>query len=304
MMRGIDGQLIFVDDLDRRDFVLRLRALLPAAGMRCFAWSLMPNHTHLVLRTGDVPLWRVMKRLNGGFARRFNVRHGRKGYLFQDRYRSRLVEEDVDLMVVTRYVHRNPLEACLVDSLERLEGLPWTGYGALIGARAPYEFESVAPILQVFGSSRADARRRIRRWMASEADPGDRYESESSDIGPGTSEPTPNQAVVPGQGRDVAELIEWVCERFGVSAESLRAGRRLRNVARARAVVAYLAVIEGSASTTDVARALGVSPSAISRVLDSGRRLAESEGLARRCADPRCEAHRTDGNPPAGRISQ
>ena len=134
--------------------------------------------------------------------------------------------------------------------------------------------------------------------------PGDRYESESSDIGPGTSEPTPNQAVVPSQGRDVAELIEWVCERFGVSAESLRAGRRLRNVARARAVVAYLAVIEGSASTTDVARALGVSPSAISRVLDSGRRLAESEGLARRCADPRCEAHRTDGNPPAGRISQ
>ena len=77
LVRGIERRAIFHDDVDRRDFVFRLRQQLTEGCGSCLAWVLMSNHVHLVLRTGVRPLSSAMRRLNGGYARAFNVRHGR-----------------------------------------------------------------------------------------------------------------------------------------------------------------------------------------------------------------------------------
>jgi hypothetical protein len=61
------------------------------------AWALIANHAHLVLRTGNRPLSEVMRRLNTGYARGFNLRHRRSGYLFQNRFRSIVVDDDAYL---------------------------------------------------------------------------------------------------------------------------------------------------------------------------------------------------------------
>jgi len=53
--RGIERRPIFKDDRDRSDFVGRLSVLLPETATRCYAWALLPNHTHLLLKTGDIP---------------------------------------------------------------------------------------------------------------------------------------------------------------------------------------------------------------------------------------------------------
>ncbi|MBW1688614.1 MAG: transposase, partial [Deltaproteobacteria bacterium] len=109
IVRGIEGRRIFRDDADREDFVERLERLLPELGFLCYAWAFVPNHAHLVLQTGPVPLSRLMARLLTGYARRFNERHERSGHLFQNRFRSRVIEDDSDLLGVVLYVHRNPL---------------------------------------------------------------------------------------------------------------------------------------------------------------------------------------------------
>lgn len=138
--KGIEGRSIFRSDGDRADLVGRFAEVLVEAGIRCLAWALMTNHLHLVLRTGATPLSAALRRIHTGFAVRFNLRYGRTGYLFQNRFGSRLVRDDTGLQVVIRYVLRNPLEGGLVRDLTALEHYPWCGYGALLGLRPALPF--------------------------------------------------------------------------------------------------------------------------------------------------------------------
>ncbi len=94
LLRGIEGRRIFLDDDDRGDFLDRLARQIAEGRGSCFAWTLMPSHVHLLLRTGERPLSEVMRRLNTGYARAFNLRHRRSGCLFQDRFCSILVEDE------------------------------------------------------------------------------------------------------------------------------------------------------------------------------------------------------------------
>ena len=91
MVRGLERQRIFRDDADRTDFVARLAALVEHGAFTVFAWALLPNHAHLLVRTGARPLPRSMRSLLTGDAGACNRRHTRVGHLFQNRDRSIVV---------------------------------------------------------------------------------------------------------------------------------------------------------------------------------------------------------------------
>ena len=171
LLRGIERTPIFLGDTDREDFLARLDRQVPEAGAACFAWALMPNHVHLVLRTGHRPLSELMRRLNTGYALSFNIRHRRSGYLFQNRFRSIPVEEDAYLRVLLCYVHLNPLRAGLVRSLEELAVHRWAGYAGLMG-RDRRAFHAVEEVLAWFGSERAAARAELACRMRERLAPG------------------------------------------------------------------------------------------------------------------------------------
>src|SRR5574337_291505 len=130
MARGIESALLFRTDEDRLDFLRRLAAQVETTGAQVFAWALLPNHVHLLLRTGQRPLASLMRRLLTGYAIGFNRRHRRHGHLFQNRYRSIVVEEEPYLLGLTRYIHLNPCRAGLVRELDQLDRYPWTGDSA------------------------------------------------------------------------------------------------------------------------------------------------------------------------------
>jgi len=92
IFRGIEGTAIFKDALDYRNFIERLGIILEETNTPCFAWALLTNHVHLLLRTGLAPISTVMRRLLTGYAQQFNRRHKRSGHLFQNRYKSFLCE--------------------------------------------------------------------------------------------------------------------------------------------------------------------------------------------------------------------
>jgi REP element-mobilizing transposase RayT len=135
MARGIERRKIFWDDKDRSSFLERLAVILEETQTQCYAWTLIPNHFHLLLRTGPTPLSTVMRRLMTGYAVTFNIRHRRSGHLFQNRYKSVICEEDPYLLELIRYIHLNPLRARLVEDLKSLDKYAWTGHSALVGKR-------------------------------------------------------------------------------------------------------------------------------------------------------------------------
>ena len=94
IIRGIEKRPIFKDDRDRERFLEKLGEVLRGIFTACYAWVLMRNHVHLLLRSGRMPIAMVMRRLLTSYAMNFNRRYRRHGPLFQNRYKSILCEED------------------------------------------------------------------------------------------------------------------------------------------------------------------------------------------------------------------
>ncbi|MBD3316594.1 MAG: transposase, partial [Chitinivibrionales bacterium] len=145
MGRGIDGQRIFCDDPSRRHFLALLAEGMRRCGYRCYAWALMDNHYHLVVRCGGLPLDSLMRPLLSCYAKYFNRLVGRRGYLYGDRYRSIVSQDQGYLEELIRYVHLNPLRAGIVSDLQELAAYEWCGHGALIGVRT-CEFQDTKPV--------------------------------------------------------------------------------------------------------------------------------------------------------------
>ena len=93
MVRGIERAALVRDKRDRADVVDRVAAWA-ARTWRVVAWALLPNHADLLVRTGRQPLASTMRSLLTGYAGGFNRRHARHGHLFQNRYKSIVVEEE------------------------------------------------------------------------------------------------------------------------------------------------------------------------------------------------------------------
>lgn len=128
--RGDRQETIFNDDLDRAILLDVLSEALSRLQGDVFAYCLMGNHYHLVLRTHLPNLSRIMKHVNGQYARVFNKRHDVAGHVFQGRFHAILVDRDAYLMEVCRYVELNPVRAGLVDSPVKW---PWSSYRANVG---------------------------------------------------------------------------------------------------------------------------------------------------------------------------
>ena len=158
MIRGIERRNIFKDDTDREDFLARLARLLPETQTACYAWVLMPNHAHLLLRTGAVPLPTLMRRLLTGYAVRFNRRHKRHGLLFQNRYKSVVCQEEVYFTELVRYLHLNPLRAGIVASVTELNRYPYGGHSTLLG-KTKRPWQATEYVLKHFGNTVARARK-------------------------------------------------------------------------------------------------------------------------------------------------
>ena len=94
LTRGIDRMTIFRDNADYQHFLDRLEAVLRKTQCRCYAWVLMHNHLHLLLRTMRRALCETMSGLLTGYALYFNRKYHRKGYLFQNLYQSILCQEE------------------------------------------------------------------------------------------------------------------------------------------------------------------------------------------------------------------
>ena len=125
LSRGNEKRDIFFDDDDRRQFLDTVGEMSGRFIVDIFAYVLMDNHYHLLLRTMRANLSKAMQWFGTTYTRRFNNRHSRSGHLFQGRYKSLIIENDAYLTQLSCYIHRNPLRAGIV---KRLADYRWNSY--------------------------------------------------------------------------------------------------------------------------------------------------------------------------------
>lgn len=147
---------IFVGDGDRLDFLAIAASSFERFEVTCLQHCLMTTHYHLLVTAPEPVLSDTMERLNGLYAKSFNRHHGRRGHVFGDRFGSRWVQDDADLLGVVRYLALNPLD---VPGCRRPADWPWCSYGNTIAGRAD-PLADTAALLRLAGGAE-----RLRRLV-------------------------------------------------------------------------------------------------------------------------------------------
>jgi REP element-mobilizing transposase RayT len=313
--RGIDRGLIFRDDVDRDRFIERLGALLSETRTACYAWALMPNHFHLLVRTGAVPVAGLMRRLLTGYAIVFNRRHRRWGHLFQNRYKSILCQEDPYFLELVRYIHLNPLRAKLVGSVEALDDYPYSGHSTLMGIR-PVDWQDTAAVLARFGRRKRKARGDYRAFLCEGIEQGRRPELTGGglirslggwdevkvqrrqkeymkgderilgdseyvmDVLNAANESLKRKYQLKASGLDADKVAARVADLLGLPVEVVWAAGKHRKTVAARSLLCYWSVRQLGVSISSLAQRLGISPTAVSQSVIRGERLANKNGYS------------------------
>lgn len=311
IVKGIERRKIFYDDQDRDDFLDRSGGLLSETVTPCFAWALIPNHFHLLLRTGSTPIATVMQRLLTGYAVGFNRRHGQ---LFQNRYESILCQEDLYLRELVCYIHLNPLRSRIVAELKEPDRYPYGGHCTVMG-KCKHEWQDADYILKFFDSKRLTARRRYRKYLEKGIADGprpdlvggglvrsaggwsavkamrkglERIKGDERILGDGhfvetvlkeAHEHLDRKYRLRAEGYDFEWLVSRVAEQLGIEPEEvLSPGKYPQNV-RARSLLCYWGVRAMGMTTVELSRKLNLSQSGISQSVKRGRKIAQNQGI-------------------------
>jgi putative transposase len=298
--RGIERGSIFRDDLDRADLLVRIARVTVEERLRVYAWSFLPNHVHLLVRSGPRPLGRCLQRILTGYAMRFNRRHERAGHLFQNRFASVLCDRHSYLLELIRYVHLNPIRHRVVRNEPDLVRYRWCGHGAMLGV-AEHPWQATEEALSLFGGEAEVAAGEYRRFLV-------------SGIGESNGHPLASKQLVLARGRTSGSRAsgretfgrgEWVltecdrrlrrlglrsagepkakqfelltrlvaaaCDASGTWVTALRRGSRRPEAVRAREIVAHVWLDALGLPSGDLVSRLGVSIEAVRCAAYRGR---------------------------------
>ena len=312
--RGIERRNIFYDDADRDGFVKRLGRLISETQTPCYAWALIDNHFHLLLKTGNVSITTLMRRLLTGYAVSFNRRHNRAGHLFQNRYKSILCQEDSYLLELLRYIHLNPLRCSLVNSMHQLDRYRYCGHGVLMDNRKN-EWQNTNYVLKLFGKSISDARKHYREFLKKGIGMGKRPDltrgglirtaggwnelkafrrlkihirGDERILGDSDfvksvldkqNERLEQHYRLQMQGYDFDKVVDRVAQVFKMKPEKVLSSFKQPQRVKARSLLSYWAIKELKMTGADVARRLKMSKSTVSRAVVRGEKIASDMRL-------------------------
>ena len=312
--RGIERRNIFKDNTDRNRFLERLGSVLQKSSTPCYGWALIPNHFHLLLKTGKEPIAQIMRRLLTGYAVTFNRRHSRSGRLFQNRYKSILCQENNYLLGLVRYIHLNPIRAGIVKDLKLLNRYAYTGHSVIMGKHKNL-WQDTGSVLQLFGKNQYAARKKYRdfveKGIARGRNPeltgggllrsiggwgvlksmrrmkvhlkGDERILGDSDfvekVLRQASEQMERRYRLKAEGLTLTKISERVADIFGMQKDQVVVPGKQPDRVRARSVLAYWATRDLGLTATEVGKHLGLSKSAVSRAATRGQKLVVDQLL-------------------------
>lgn len=236
IFRGINHLDIFLGKDDFEEYIYRLTKISTKYDLEIYAYCLMGNHVHLLIKEGIEDISVSLKRLGTGYAQWYNKKYRRCGHVFQDRFLSEPVEDDVYLLTVSRYIHMNPVKAGIV---ERPENWKWSSCGEYYSMKAPKGILKKEKVLSYFCDYNEEAVIKYKEFMKQE-----------------NSDKCMEYKVVKKDDKEVYEEVACLMEEIPVhSLMSLEKSKRDRIIIKAKK-------IEG-VTQRQLARVLGISPNIV-----------------------------------------
>ena len=268
ILRGNAGQDIFFLKKDRGRFFSLLQEGIERYEFRVHAYCLMTNHIHLALQVGDVTLSRIMQNVSFRYTRYINRSRKQVGHLFQGRYKALLIDADSYLLELVRYIHNNPVRA---GQSKTAEGYLWSSHRVYLGkVKAPWL--TTEWILSQFAENRKRAVELFGDFVSNGKDEGHREEFYQGNVeGRILGEDRFAEEALQKGSQQLArqasleQVLQTVCEQYKISLSELSAGSRLRRIAEARAVAAFIVREMDHLSLTDLSRMLGRDLSGLSQ---------------------------------------
>lgn len=268
---GNNRQPLFFSHSDRLDFESLVEGGVARYACRVHAYCWMTNHVHLAVQAGREPVGGFVQWVAGQYARRLNRRRGRCGHVFEKRHRALLVGGTPYLLELIRYIHRNPVEALMV---EKAGAYRWSSHAGYLG-RDTQDWLTTDWVLSLFSPRLSEARRLFDEFVhdeSIEARLGDSFERGGNDDerllgGDGFLDQVLSQAVQsrPLSLKSLDGLVASVCEAHGVVESELKDRTRTRRYAKIRAEIANKAIEAGVATLSQVARRFGRSDAVLCR---------------------------------------
>jgi REP element-mobilizing transposase RayT len=146
VLRGLNRQTLFYDDEDKAVFLNRVKLAKDKYNFKLYAFCLMGNHVHILLKEQEQDLARIMRKILSSYVYWYNSKYERIGNLFQDRFKSEPIENDRYLLCAARYIHQNPIKAGLASNISDYD---WSSYGTYINkSEGLIDIELVLSLLQ------------------------------------------------------------------------------------------------------------------------------------------------------------
>ena len=194
--RGNNQENIFLNDRDKEKFIEYLEKASERFSIIIHTYCLMNNHFHLLVETAEANLSVAMQWINVSYATYFNRKRGRRGHLFQGRFRAILVDADEYLKHLSRYIHLNPVRAKMVSAPSNYK---WSSYSWFVGKRKTPGFMDTDFILSSFGKNIKEAKKNYKDFV------------EGVDI---NSIESPSKQLTEGFILGDSDFVKWVKENF------------------------------------------------------------------------------------------
>lgn len=268
----------------------------------------------MLLRASEAPLSNVIRRILSSYAKAFNKKYKRRGYLYQNRFKSILCQEDRYFMELVRYIHLNPVRAGFIKTTEELEKYSYCGHGVIVG-RNKNAFQEVGEVLCQFAQTRKTAIHKYKsfiedRWEEGKREDltgggllrsaggwqsimdlrklGERWQGDDRILGDGefverilksADEMMRKKEKMQRAGWNLDKIAEYVSGTTGVKKDQLRQKARGNNLSRAKSLIAYWGYYELGIKGATIASYLDIRNPSVNYLIKLGKKLVEKENL-------------------------
>ena len=297
--KSICGQKIFPDNTFKTFFLKELSLSLKSYSFQCLAWSIMDDHFYMVVKSSDISVSKFMQRLNSVYAKHFNRYNKRKGHLFEQRFASVIIQEDKGLDSAVSFVHLNPvrLNGCTLDELDQYE---WSGHKALanrltdgiVDIEAVYSLfkcsDPVKKYCEFVKSEQADSKNQeiVAKIRTANRGCTSSRKAESWVIGDEdfvrrTLEQSKSIRVLRHirENMTADQVLSIVSDAIHLDKEEILKQGRLNDISTARQLFAVAGTLYFEFTNICLARILGVSGSAVSKMVSRSKRIVGLELL-------------------------